>query len=65
MDERLDVEGGIYGLRPVASTPVPNRADAAWERLQELRAEARELGIDITEREPIAELEQLINARRP
>jgi hypothetical protein len=50
--------------RPGAATPIPNRADAAWERLQALRAEARELGIEITEREPIVELEQLIKARR-
>ena len=64
MGERIEVEGGTYGLRPDQGTPVPNRADAAWERLQELRAEARELGIEVDDRSPIAELEELIARRK-
>lgn len=64
MAERLDVEGGTYGLRPDEGTPIPNRADAAWERLQKLRAEARELGIEVDDRDPLAELEELIARRK-
>lgn len=64
MGERLDVEGGTYGLRPGAGTPIPNKADAAWERLQELRAEARDLGIDVDDAWPIALLEREIAAKR-
>lgn len=48
------------------SEPVPNKADAAWEHLQKLRAEARELGIDVDDRSPIVELEEAIaRLRRP
>jgi hypothetical protein len=47
-------------------TPVPNQADLAWKRLQALRAEARELGIDVDDRWPIARLESEIeDSRRP
>ena len=44
---------------------VPNKADAAWEYLQTLRAQARELGIDVDDRMPIVELEEAIAQRRP
>ena len=44
--------------------PVPNKADAAWERLQQLRAQARELGVDVDQAMTIAELEELIEAHR-
>lgn len=45
------------------STPIPNKADAAWERLQALREEARALGVEVDEHWPIAQLEEEI-ARR-
>lgn len=50
---------------PVDAQPVPNKADAAWEQLQALRAEARDLGVAVDDRWPIARLEEEIGRRRP
>lgn len=44
--------------------PVSNQADVAWERLQELRAEAVELGIEVDDRWPIVQLEAEISRAR-
>lgn len=43
--------------------PLPNKADAAWVRLEELREQARGLGIEVDDRWPIARIEQEIAAR--
>jgi hypothetical protein len=43
---------------------LPNKADEAWSRIEELRAEARALGVEVDERWPIARLEQEIAARK-
>lgn len=48
-----------------ASVPVPNKADTAWLELERLRAQARQLGIEVDESWPIVELrEQIDKARR-
>lgn len=47
----------------LAAHPVPNKADAAWEELQKLRARAREFGIEVDDHWPIAELQAQIEAR--
>jgi len=60
--EPLYVEGGLAGLRPGESMPLPNAADAAWERLVKLRAEAEELGIVVDQAWPIVRLEEEIAA---
>lgn len=51
-------------LGDVAAYPTPNKADAAWEELQTLRAQARKLGIEVDDKWPIAELEAQIEAAR-
>lgn len=58
-----DGERGLYGLRAGESMPLPNKADAAWVRLEELREQARGLGIEVDDRWPIARIEQEIAAR--
>jgi hypothetical protein len=62
--ERLDVEGGVAGIRPDVATPLPNKADAAWEELRQLRIRARDLGIEVDEAWPIQRLVEEIGARR-
>lgn len=44
---------------------MPNKADAAWEELQRLRAEALELGVEVDERWPLTELRAQIEKARP
>lgn len=46
------------------STPLPNRADAAWAELQRLREQAHGLGIDVDEVWSIARLEEEIAAAK-
>jgi hypothetical protein len=41
-----------------------SRADAAWEELQRLRAEARELGLEVDEGWPLAEIRERVAAAR-
>jgi hypothetical protein len=60
----IEVEGGRYGLRPTESTPIPNRADNAWEDLLALREEARTLGIDVRDSWPINRLQREIARKR-
>lgn len=36
--------------------PLPNRADASFDELQALQAEAATLGLEVTGQEPLAEL---------
>jgi hypothetical protein len=43
---------------------IPNRADAAWDELAALRAEAAELGLEDYEREPLAELRSRVEQAR-
>lgn len=64
MGELLHAADGTFGERPDAATPLPNMADEAWSRLEELRVEARLLGVEVNDRWPIARLEQEIAARR-
>ena len=60
MAEILNVEGGLAGERPEQSTPLPNKADAAWAELERLREQARALGIEVSERWSIANLREEI-----
>jgi hypothetical protein len=46
--------------RPEQGTPTPNRADAAFAELEALREEARLLGLDASDRIPLAELRERI-----
>lgn len=62
MGERLDVEGGVYGERPDQSTPIRNKADAAWEQLESLRAQARSYGLAVDDAWPLARVQQEIDA---
>jgi hypothetical protein len=64
MGELLHSEDGTFGERPPTATPLPNKADEAWSRLESLRVEARALGVVVDDRWPIARLEQEIAARR-
>lgn len=49
---------------PGRPQPLANQADAAWEELRRLRAEARDLGIDVDDRWPIMRLREEIDAVR-
>ena len=62
MGEILNVEGGLAGERPEHGTPLPNKADAAWAELEQLRKQAVELGVEVDERWPIARLREEIDA---
>jgi hypothetical protein len=62
---RIDIEGGQYGYRPDESTPIPNRADNAWEDLIALREEARAMGIEVRDDWPINRLQREIAHKRP
>ena len=44
----------------VKSYPLPNAADAAWDELLALRAQAAELGIEVSEAWPIVRLREEI-----
>jgi hypothetical protein len=44
----------------IKSYPLPNAADAAWEELLALRAQAAELGIEVDEAWPIVRLREEI-----
>lgn len=64
MADRLDIEGDLVGERPDESTPVPNRADAAWAELQALRDEANTLGLEDYGAEPLAVLRSRVEQAR-
>lgn len=44
--------------------PLPNKADAAFQELQALQAEGRELGLEVTGHEPLAELRAMVEQAR-
>lgn len=48
----------------VPSVSPPNRADAAYDELSALRAEAADLGLDEDPQEPLAELRQRVTRAR-
>jgi hypothetical protein len=55
----------VYGERdPAPARPVPNKADAAFEELAALQAEAAELGIEGADWLPLGELRQQVEAAR-
>jgi len=56
------VSDGVHGGRTEPARPLPNKADAAWEELEALRAEARDLGIQVDGRWPIIRLREEIDA---
>jgi hypothetical protein len=58
--DRLDIEGGLYGERPDIGRPVANRADDAWQLLEQRRAEARALGIEVEDAWPLNRVEEEI-----
>jgi hypothetical protein len=62
--DRLDVEGGLAGERPASGEPVPNRTDAAFAELEELRAEARSLGLEDFDCDPLAVLRSRVEQAR-
>jgi hypothetical protein len=62
--DRLDVEGGLAGLRPVERATLPNKADAAAAEAVALREEAAELGLSEYEGLPLAELRAKVAAAR-
>jgi len=45
-------------------TPRPNRADAAWEELQALRAEAVRLGVEVDPSDPLVVMREKVEAAR-
>jgi hypothetical protein len=47
---------------PGETRPLPNKADAAWEELEALRSEARNLGVQVDDRWPIVRLREEIAA---
>lgn len=61
MIERV-VSDGVHGDRDMQPRPLPNKADAAWEELEALRAEARDLGIQVDDRWSILRLREEIDA---
>jgi hypothetical protein len=54
--EVIDLDDGRFGVTDGDPKPIPNRADAAWKELQALRVEAAELGLEVDDREPLANL---------
>lgn len=64
MGDLLYTDDGKFAERPDVASPLPNRADEAWARLESLRDEARALGVEVDDRWPIGRLEQEIAARK-
>jgi hypothetical protein len=54
--EVVDLDDGRFGVTDGNPQPLPNKADAAFAELQALRAEAVELGLEVDDREPLANL---------
>lgn len=49
---------------PGETRPLPNKADAAYQELQDLRSEAEELGIEVDDHWPISRLRaEIANAK--
>jgi hypothetical protein len=62
-EQRITARGRVPGLpeEPGETRPLPNQADTAWADLQRLQAEAAELGLNLTGREPLGELRRMID----
>lgn len=61
---RLDVEGAGQGHRPGHGKPLANAADASWAELEALRAEAKGLGLEGYERDPLVVLRDRVEQAR-
>jgi hypothetical protein len=61
--EVLRVEGGVAGERTTA-TPLPNRTDAAFDELAQLRREAGDLGLGGADRLPLTDLRAAVERAR-
>jgi hypothetical protein len=57
-------DDGRFGVTDGDPKPIPNKADAAFAELQTLRAEARKLGLEGADREPLATLRARVEAAR-
>lgn len=66
MSDRHEVvtDDGRFGVTDGTPRPIPNKADAAFAELQALREEARDLGLEVTDREPLWDLRALVEAAR-
>jgi hypothetical protein len=62
--EVVDLGDGRFGRTDGNPQPIPNRADAAFAELQALREEARELGLEVDGREPLATLRARVREAR-
>jgi hypothetical protein len=63
-DDRVVRTETGYGVRDGDPQAVPNKADAAWAELEALRAEARALGLEVDDAEPLAALRARVEAAR-
>jgi hypothetical protein len=62
--EVVDLDDGRFGVTDGTPQPVPNRVDAAFAELQALREEARALGLDVDDSEPLDSLRGRVEAAR-
>jgi hypothetical protein len=62
--QEVVTDDGRFGVTDGDPKPIPNKADAAFAELQALRREARELGLEGADREPLATLRARVEAAR-